>query len=109
MLQVIFLCNKMLIYIDYILMYYTYLNFQLMMYKQKRRGICLSIKQYFCSRPKQKVTAVSQPESANTCSDKRRISFDSVVQEEQHSTVANVLSVSANHQSTVSYNKTFQL
>ena len=82
-----------------------------MMYKQKRTGSCLSIKQYFCSRPKQKVTAVNQPESANICSDKRRISFDTVVQEEQHSTVANVLSVSvsANQQSTVSYNKTFQL
>ena len=63
-----------------------------------------SIKQYFCSRPKQKVAAINQPGSANICSGSSTISFNSVVQEEQHLTVASIWSVSPNYQSTTSYN-----
>jgi len=41
-----------------------------------------SIKQYFCSKPKQKFLAVSQPESANASSSDCKGFFDSVVQKE---------------------------
>ena len=78
------------------------------MSKQKCTASCLSIKQYFCCRPKQKVTAVNPPKSANICSGSSKKSFNFVVQYEQHSTIANVSSVSASHQSIASYNNTFQ-
>ena len=66
--------------------------------------------QYFCSKPKQKLDAVSQPESANASSRYCKNSFDSVVQEAQHSTVriSKVSSVSANSQSYATNNQTFQ-
>jgi len=71
------------------------------MSQQKRKASHPRIKQCFCSKPKQKYLAVTQPESANTSSRDCKNSFDSVVQEAQHSTVrmSKVSSVSANSQS----------
>jgi len=71
------------------------------MSQQKRKASHPRLKQYFCSKHKLKFLAVSQPESANASSSECKGSFDSVVQEVQHSTVriSKVLSVSANSQS----------
>ena len=44
-------------------------------------------KQYFYGKPKQNFLAVCQPESLNARSSECKGSFDSVVQEVQHSTV----------------------
>jgi len=59
------------------------------------------VKQYFCSKPKQNFLAVSQLESANASSSECKGSFDSVVQEAQHSTIrlSKVSAVAANSQS----------
>jgi len=54
---------------------------------QKRKASHPRIKQHFCDKPKQKCLAVSQPESANTSTSECKGSFDSVVQEIQHSIV----------------------
>jgi len=71
------------------------------MSQQKRKSSHPRIKQYFCSIPEQKFLAVNQPESANASSSECKGSFDSVVQEVQHSTVriSKASSVSANSQS----------
>jgi len=57
------------------------------MSQQKHKASHPRIKQYFCSKPKQKCLAISQPESANASSSECKGSFDSVVQEVQNSTV----------------------
>jgi len=57
------------------------------MSQQKRKASHQRIKQYFCSEPKQKFLAVCKPESAKASSSYCKSSFDSVVQQEQHSTV----------------------
>jgi len=84
--------------------------FQKITSQQKRQANHPSIKQYFCSKPKQKFLALSHPESANTSSNYCKGSFESVVQEEKPSTVriSKASSVSANNQSATSSNKTFQ-
>jgi len=46
---------------------------------QKRKAGQPRIKQYFCSKLKQKFLVVSQPESANSGSSECKGSFDSVV------------------------------
>jgi len=61
--------------------------FQKILSQQKRKATHPSIKQYFCSKPKHKFLAASQPEIANTSSSDCKDSFDSDVQKEQHSTV----------------------
>jgi len=79
--------------------------------QQKRKARHPRIKQYFCSKPKQKIIAISQSESANASSSECKGSFDSVVREVQHSTVriSKAWLVSANNQSKGSNNQTFQL
>jgi len=79
------------------------------MSQQKRKASHPSIKQYFCSKPKQKFLAVAQPESANSSSSDCKGSFDSAVQKELHSTVriSKASSVSANSQSAASNDGTF--
>jgi len=64
----------------------------------------------FCSKSKQEKLAVTLPESANTSSVDCKGSFDSVVHEEQHSTVriSKASSVPANSQLAAPNNKTFQ-
>jgi len=71
------------------------------MSQQKSKASHSRIKQYFCGKPKQKFLAVSQTESANASSSECKGSFDSVVQEVQHSTVgiSKASSVSASSQS----------
>jgi len=71
------------------------------MSQQKHKANHPRIKQYFCCEPKQKFLAVSQPESANASSSECKGSFDSVVQEVQHSTfrISKPSSVSVNSQS----------
>jgi len=80
------------------------------MLQQKHRNSHPRRKQYFCSKPKQKFLAVSQPESTNPSSSECKCSFHSVVQEVQHSTVriSKASSVSANSPSQVFNNQTFQ-
>ena len=80
------------------------------MSQQKRKASHPRIKQYFCSKPKQKFLTVSQPESANASGNECKGSFNSVVQEVRHSTVriAKASSFSANTQSYASNNQTFQ-
>jgi len=75
--------------------------FQKIMSQQKRKASHPRIKQHFCNKPKQKFLAVSQPESANTSSSEFKGSFDSFMQEIQHSIVriSKALSISANSQS----------
>ena len=91
---------------------FTFLSgyFQKIMSQQKPKASHPRKKQYFCSRPKQKFLAVSQPESDNASSRDCKNYFDSVVQEAQHSSVriSNVSSVSANTQSYASNNQAFQ-
>ena len=74
--------------------------YQKIMSQQKRKARHPRIKQYFCSKPKQKFVAVSWPESANASSSACKGSFDSLVQDRQHSTVriSKSSSVSANSQ-----------
>jgi len=69
--------------------------------QQKRKVSHPRIKQYFCSKPKQKFLVVSQPESANVSSSECKRFIDSVVQEVQNSTVriSKASLVSANSQS----------
>ena len=68
---------------------------------RSRKASYPRIKQYFCSKLKQKFFAVSQPESANAGSSECKGSFDSVVKDVQHSAVriSKASSVSANSQS----------
>jgi len=75
--------------------------FQKTMSQQKRKAIHPRIKDYFCSKPKQKFLPVTQPESANTSSSECKVFFDSVVQKVQHSSVriSKASSVSAYSQS----------
>jgi len=61
--------------------------FQKITPQQKRKASHPRIKQYFCSKPKQKFLSVSQPESANASSSDCKGYFNSVVQEVHHSTV----------------------
>jgi len=79
-----------------------------MISQQKRQASHPSIKQYFCSKPKQKFLAVSQTESVNTSSSDCTGPFNFVVHKKQHSTVTISKAVSANSQSTASNDKTFQ-
>jgi len=51
------------------------------MSQQKCKASHPRIKQYFCSKPKQKYLAVSLPESANASSSECKGTFDSLVQE----------------------------
>jgi len=80
------------------------------MSQQKRKTSHPSIKQYFRGEHKQIFFAVSQPESENASSSDCKHSFDSVVQEEQHSTIriSKASSVLLNSQSAASNNNTFQ-
>ena len=56
------------------------------MSQHKRKACHPRMKKYVCSKPKQRFLAVSQPESANASSSECKGSFNSVVQDEQHST-----------------------
>jgi len=68
--------------------------------QRKHKASHPRIKQYFCSKPKQKFLPVCQPESPNASSSESKGSFDSVVREVQHSAVviSKASSVSANSQ-----------
>ena len=59
------------------------------MSSQKPKASHPDIKQYFCSKAKENVSVVSQPEKANICSSSCKNNF-SAVQEEEHSTVLEV-------------------
>jgi len=79
------------------------------MSQRKRKASHPSIKQCFVVSLNKKKLAVALPESANTSSVDCKGSFDSVVHEEQHSTVriSKASSLPANSELAASNNKTF--